>query len=63
MYVGGSSGNVYAVDETTGASVWSDAVGAAIPAPTEFTPYPLNGLAVGGDSLLVPAGHLLVCYR
>ena len=41
--------------------VWSDTVGVAIPAPTEFTSAP--GLAVGGNSLLVPAGHRLVCYR
>jgi outer membrane protein assembly factor BamB len=63
VYVGGSSGTVYAVGETTGATVWSDTVGVEIPAPTDFTQTPLNGLAVGGDSLLVPAGHRLVCYR
>jgi outer membrane protein assembly factor BamB len=63
VYVGGSSGNVYAVDETMGAMLWSNTVGVEIPAPTEFTPHPLNGLAVGSDSLLVPANHRLVCYQ
>jgi hypothetical protein len=43
--------------------LWSDAVGEPIPALTEFTPHPLNGLAVGSDSLLVPTGRRLVCYR
>jgi len=63
VYIGATSGNIYAVDEASGTMLWSDAVGAPIPAPTESTPYPLNGLAVGGDSLLVPTSHRLVCYR
>ena len=63
VYVGGSSGNIYAVDETTGTTQWSDAIGEPIPEPTEFTPHPMNGLAVASDSLLVPTSHRLVCYQ
>jgi outer membrane protein assembly factor BamB len=63
VYVGSATGQLWAVDATSGAAVWSDPVGAAIDAPDEHNvSQPLTGLAAGQGRLIVPAGHLLVSY-
>ena len=63
VYIGGSSGKIYAVDAVTGAQVWNASVGAAIPAPDEHNvSQPLTGLNAGDGLLIVPAGGLLVAY-
>jgi outer membrane protein assembly factor BamB len=64
VYVGSASGMLYALDPT-GAPTWSDMAPEGISAAGEndAPARPLGGLGAGGDSLLVPAGHHLVCYR
>jgi outer membrane protein assembly factor BamB len=64
VYVGSSSGQLYGVDPATGARVWSDLVPWGISSPGDFNVVqPVTGMGAGGDSLLVPAGTHLVCYR
>jgi outer membrane protein assembly factor BamB len=63
VYVGAASGNLYAVDRSSGALAWSANVGAAIPAPDERNvSQPLTGLNAGDGLLVVPAGNTLVAY-
>ena len=63
VYVGSTTGQLWAVNAATGAAVWSDPVGAAISAPDEHNvSQPLTGLAAGQGRLIVPAGHLVVSY-
>ena len=65
VYVGSSTGNLYAINAATGMMPpWSTFVGYPIAAPDERNvSQPLTGLAAGGNALLVPAGSLLVCYQ
>jgi outer membrane protein assembly factor BamB len=67
VYVGGSSGNLYVLDASTGALVGGPyAVGAGFAAPQEVysgnSTLPLTGLAAGGGWLDVSAGSKLVAY-
>ncbi len=63
VYVGATSGNLYALDANTGRIVWTTAVGSGIPAPDEQNvSQPLTGLNAGDGLLVVPAGNLLVAY-
>jgi outer membrane protein assembly factor BamB len=62
VYVGSSSGMLYAVDTTTGTSAWSTNVGATIPAPDEQNATVLTGLGAGEGHLLVPAGTTLTAF-
>jgi outer membrane protein assembly factor BamB len=63
VYVGGTSGTLYALDAGTGKQLWTTAVGAGIPAPDEQNvTQPLTGLNAGDGLLVVPAGNLLVAY-
>lgn len=59
-YVGSSAGNLYAVNASTGAQLWSANVGAGIESPG---PAGSSGLAVADQSLVVPAGDQLSVYR
>jgi outer membrane protein assembly factor BamB len=64
VYVGSSSGMLYAVDRQSGQPVWSDDVGASILPPDEQNvSQPLTGLAASSGLLVVPASNLLVAYR
>ena len=50
----------------TGSQQWSDSLAWGISASDEQNEYDsqfLAGMGAGGDSLLVPAGSHLVCYR
>jgi outer membrane protein assembly factor BamB len=58
VYVGSDAGNIYALNEATGAVDWQDNLGSAI--ATSDTPT--NDLAIGDGYLLVPAGPNLVAY-
>jgi outer membrane protein assembly factor BamB len=63
VFVGSSTGNVYALDATTGAQLWVKNVGAAIPAsPGWDGAMPFSGLAAGDGLLVVPAGSTLTAY-
>ena len=65
VFVGSSSGELYALDAATGASSWSTNVGSAIPAPNEYNLFErTSGLGAANGTLIVPAaGNKLVAYR
>ena len=60
VYVAGSSGMVYAVNELTGAQEWSQNLGAA--PPSSCGVCPVGGLAVGDGILVVPMGTRLGAF-
>jgi len=62
IFEGSASGELYAVDATTGTTTWSTNVGAAISAPDEQNAVSLTGLGVGENTLIVPAGSALFAY-
>jgi hypothetical protein len=63
VYVGSTSGNIWAIDEATGLPVWTDNVGAAIQYPDEHNvSQPLTGLGAGQGLVVVPATNTLVAY-
>jgi outer membrane protein assembly factor BamB len=63
VYVGASSGNIYALAAKTGQQVWTDNVGSAIPAPDEQNvSQPLTGMAIAEGTLVIAAGAQLVAY-
>jgi outer membrane protein assembly factor BamB len=63
VWVGSTSGELYELSCTTGAPQWSTNVGSPIPAPDEQNvSQPLTGLGVGGNTLVVPAGSVLLAY-
>lgn len=64
VIVGSSSGNVYAVDATTGSQTWSGSAGASIEAPDEQNvSQPLTGFGAGEGYLIVPAGSALTAWH
>lgn len=63
VYVGSLSGKLYALDENTGANVWTGNVGASVLRPDEHNFDPLNGLGAGEGLIVVPASNLLVAYE
>jgi outer membrane protein assembly factor BamB len=65
VFVGTSSGNVYALDTSNnGSSVWSKSAGAAIQGPDEHNVSgPLTGFGLGEGYLVVPAGSVLTAWR
>lgn len=63
VIVGSTTGNVYALERTTGLQRWSDAVGRPIRAPDEHNvAEPVVGLGAGEGLLVVPASGLIVAY-
>jgi outer membrane protein assembly factor BamB len=64
VYMGGTSGTVVAVDEVTGAPVWSQNLGLGEPIDDggDWQDAPRMGLAAGGGALLVPARHHLAAF-
>jgi outer membrane protein assembly factor BamB len=63
VFIGSSSGNLYAVDGTSGAQLWQMSLGAAIPGGATFdSGIPLNGLSAGDGLLVVPAGDTVTAY-
>jgi outer membrane protein assembly factor BamB len=64
VFIGASSGELYALSSSTGKVTWSTNVGSSIAAPDEQNlGQPLTGLAASGGLLVVPAGQTLVAYR
>lgn len=64
VIVGSSSGNVYAVDATTGTQLWSNSAGAAISAPDEQNvSAPRTGFGAGEEFLIVPAGSKVTAWK
>lgn len=64
VYVGSTSGKLYAVSESSGANVWTGTVGAPVNRPDEQNvSAPLTGLGAGEGLVIVPASNLLVAYE
>lgn len=63
VVIGSSSGNVYALDGSTGAQVWTVNVGASLPAGAGWgARMPYSGLAAGDGLLVIPAGSTLTAF-
>jgi outer membrane protein assembly factor BamB len=64
VFVGSSSGNLYALDATTGASLWTRNLGAAIagPATGGSATQGATGLSAGDGLLIVPAGNTVNAF-
>lgn len=62
VYIGSTSGNLYALDAARGTLLWTAAVGSAMAPPDPLFSPQLADLAVGEGWLLVPAGSRLVAY-
>jgi outer membrane protein assembly factor BamB len=63
VYIGSTSGMLYALDEKSGDVVWSTDGGNGILAPFETIESPtIAGLAAGGGALIVPAWQHLAAY-
>jgi outer membrane protein assembly factor BamB len=63
VYIGSRSGNVYALDASTGANVWTGNIGVAIQTTESPVSRPHTGLGAGDDLVVVPASTLLVAYQ
>ncbi|MGH9875569.1 MAG: NF038122 family metalloprotease, partial [Pyrinomonadaceae bacterium] len=63
VYVGSTSGKLYALSESTGANVWIGTVGAPVNRPDEQNVSVLTGLGAGEGLIIVPAGNSLVAYQ
>ena len=63
VYIGATSGNLYAVDETTGEQLWVDHLSTAVATANEsFGMTPTAGLGASNNLLVVPAGSSLTAY-
>ncbi|MEY4751574.1 MAG: hypothetical protein RIQ60_3788 [Pseudomonadota bacterium] len=63
VFVGASSGRLYAVDASTGQQLWTKDLGAAIPAGSGWgARMPISGLSAGDGLLVVPAGNTLTAF-
>lgn len=63
VYIGSSSGKVYALDGSTGANVWTGNLGAAVQTTESPVTRPHTGLGAGDGLVVVPASNLLVAYQ
>jgi outer membrane protein assembly factor BamB len=62
VFVGSSSGNLYAVDATNGTLVWTQALGAPIPSSDPSGTDFYTGLAAGDGLLVVPNGNNVTAF-
>jgi outer membrane protein assembly factor BamB len=63
VFVGASSGRLYAVDASSGQQLWMKDLGAAIPAGSGWgARMPISGLSAGDGLLVVPAGNTLTAF-
>ena len=63
VFVGASSGRLYAVDAATGRQQWVQDLGAPIPAGSGWgARMPISGLSAGDGLLVVPAGNTLTAF-
>jgi len=63
VVVASSSGNVYALNASDGAVVWSGSTGTPINGPDEQNADQLTGLGAGEGWLVVPAGNSIVAWK
>jgi outer membrane protein assembly factor BamB len=62
VFIGSGSGNLYALDASSGQQVWSQNLGAAIPAFDELSLTEYTGLAAGDGLLVVPNGTKVTAF-
>ncbi len=64
VFVGSSSGNLYALNAATGAQVWTVSLGAPIagPATGGNATQGATGLSAGDGLLIVPAGNTVNAF-
>jgi outer membrane protein assembly factor BamB len=63
VFVGSTTGKLYALNLLDGSVDWSTNVGSSIPGPDEQNmSQPLTGLGAGQGLLVVPAGSVLAAY-
>ena len=62
VYVGSTTGNLFAVRETDGTAVWSENTGVPLASQEGFATEPRIGFAAAGGILVVPVGSTLVAY-
>lgn len=60
VFIGSTSGNLYALNATTGSQVWTQALGAPVGSGVGGIPY--SGLSAGDGLLVVPAGTKVIAY-
>ena len=64
VYIGSSSGKLYALKASNGEEVWSTTAGTSIPVSNEQTnTQPMTGFAAGEGILVVPTKTTLVAYE
>src|ERR1700752_2315660 len=63
VYIGSTSGKLYALDENTGANVWTGTVGAPVTPEGQGIFFPLTGLGAGEGLIVVPASNLVVAFQ
>ncbi|MGD0192511.1 MAG: hypothetical protein ABSD74_17370 [Rhizomicrobium sp.] len=54
--------NLFIVDVSTGAQLWTTDVGFQIPAPDEMGPNMLPGISAGENTLVVVGGDMIAAY-
>lgn len=65
VFIGSSNGNLYALDGTSGAQLWTKNLGAALPSASTaagFSSQMISGLAAGDGLLIVPAGNTISAF-
>jgi outer membrane protein assembly factor BamB len=62
VFIGSGSGNLYALDASSGQQVWNQNLGAAIPANNEYSLTEYTGLAAGDGLLVVPNGTKVTAF-
>jgi outer membrane protein assembly factor BamB len=62
VFIGSGSGNLYALDASSGQQVWNQNLGAAIPATNEYGVVQYTGLAAGDGLLVVPNGTRVTAF-
>ena len=63
VYIGSLSGKLYAINESTGANVWTGNVGAPVFGADEHNAVPLVGLGAGEGLIVVPASESVVAFQ
>jgi PQQ-like domain len=64
VYIGSTSGKLYALNESTGTNVWTGTVGAPVNRPDEHNgSEPLTGLGAGEGLIVAPASNLVVAFQ
>ncbi len=63
VFIGSSSGEIYALDQTSGQVLWQDSVGSAMPTGVGSNEVmPLTGLSAGDGLLIVPGSNTVTAY-